>query len=420
MTKQWDEVPFGELAEFRNGLNFSSSAYGPGTKFIGVADFKDYFVPKYETLSEVISDGLVKQDSLLKNGDILFVRSNGNKDLVGRSLFIRNLAEDVAYSGFCIRARPTSQRVDSLFLAYFCKSEAFRKRVANAAGGANIQSLSQPVLARCPIPLPPISVQKTIVRVLSAYDDLIENNQMRIKLLEEMARITYEEWFIRLRFPGNKTTMINSDTGLPIGWKTLKCIDAMDVLSGGTPKTAVGEYWDGEIPFYTPKDAADCPYVFRTEKTVSKLGVSKCNSKLYPKDTVFITARGTVGKVNLAAVPMIMNQSCYALRARAGISQYFLFFSIKSAIEAFKGASNGGVFNTIVVDTFKFLPFILPEKTLVDKFSEMVAPLLGEMFALTKQNQYLREAREILLPRLMAGVINVEQYDHATLFKEVA
>lgn len=117
---------------------------------------------------------------------------------------------------------------------------------------------------------------------------------------------------------------------------------------------------------------------------------------------------------------MAMNQSCYALQGKLGISQYFLFFSVKSSIDGFKGASNGGVFNTIVVDTFRFLPFTLPTQDLILKFNDFVSPLLCVVSSLIQQNSLLREARDILLPRLMTGKIDVESYNPADLLKEVA
>ena len=98
-----------------------------------------------------------------------------------------------------------------------------------------------------------------------------------------------------------------------------------EVLSGGTPKTNKQEYWNGTIPFFTPRDAPECFYVQDTDKHVTELGLSKCNSQLYAPETVFITARGTVGKVALPSVPIAMNQSCYALRGTAGVPQRFLF-----------------------------------------------------------------------------------------------
>lgn len=154
------------------------------------------------------------------------------------------------------------------------------------------------------------AAQERVAEILTKYDDLIENSRRRIQLLEESARLLYQEWFIHLRFPGHEQVKITND-------------QTMEVLSGGTTKTKVLEFWDGEIPFFTPKDAKGI-FVHDTEKTITELGLSKCNSRLYPKCTVFITARGTAGKLAFAQRPMAMNQSCYALIANGDVSQEFL------------------------------------------------------------------------------------------------
>ena len=145
--------------------------------------------------------------------------------------------------------------------------------------------------------LPVHDTPARIADILSAYDDLIENNRRRMALLEDAARQLYREWFVRLRFPGHEHTRITN--GVPEGWEKGTAFAAMEVLSGGTPKTTVTDYWDGEIPFYTPKDAADTPYVVQTQRSITDLGLKNCNSRLYGPNTVFISARGTVGKLNL-------------------------------------------------------------------------------------------------------------------------
>ena len=177
------------------------------------------------------------------------------------------------------------------------------------------------------VSVPPLSEQRRIAGILSAYDELMENSQRRIRILEEMARARYREWFVHFRFPGHeKIPRVASLLGdIPRGWDVMAFTEIADVLSGGTPKTEIAEFWNGEIPIFTPRDAPDCFYVRDTDKHVTELGLAKCASELYPPDTVFITARGTVGKVALPSVPMAMNQSCYALRGKSGIPQRFLF-----------------------------------------------------------------------------------------------
>ena len=174
-------------------------------------------------------------------------------------------------------------------------------------------------------------------------------------------------------------------------------------MSGGTPKTDVADYWHGEIPFFTPKDAVDAPYVLDTEKHLTDRGLAACNSQLYPKGTIFITARGTVGNLNLAQAPMAMNQSCYALKGKGDLSQFFLFSALKEAVQQFKSRAGGAVFDAIVVNTFKIIPFLRPPQELVREYTELVDPMFHQIDRLLLQSAKLREARDRLLPRLMSG-----------------
>ena len=256
-----------------------------------------------------------------------------------------------------------------------------------------------------PALIPPPDTQDRIAGILSAYDDLVENNRRRMALLEEAARQLYREWFVRLRFPGHEHTRITN--GVPEGWERTTAHAAMDVLSGGTPKTTVPDYWDGEIPFYTPKDAVDSSYVLDAERSITELGLKNCNSRLYAPDTVFISARGTVGKLNLASKPMAMSQSCYALIGKGYVSQFFLFCALKEAIEHFKQHAVGAVFDAIVADTFKLIPFIVPDEKKVRLFEESVVPVFRQVMNLMEQNYKLRATRDLLLPRLMSGEIRI-------------
>jgi type I restriction enzyme S subunit len=179
-------------------------------------------------------------------------------------------------------------------------------------------------------------------------------------------------------------------------------------LSGGTPKTDVPQYWNGEIPFFTPRDAPDCFYLQDTDKHVSDIGLSKCASALYPPDTVFITARGTVGKVALPAVNMAMNQSCYALRGKTGIPQRFLFLMTLQQVDYLKTNTGGATFDTIVVDTFRRMEVVSPSQAIASQFSELIDPVFEQVNTLQRQIQNLRRTRDLLLPRLLSGQIDVE------------
>jgi len=242
--------------------------------------------------------------------------------------------------------------------------------------------------------------------VLSAYHDLIENNNRRIALLEKMAEEFYREWFVRLRFPGHEKVKIVK--GVPEGWEVKDSLSLLNVMGGGTPKTDISSYWDGDIPFFTPKDAHAGYFADATEKCITLLGLENCNSQLYPKDTIFITARGTVGVIVLALRPMAMNQSCYALEPKCKKHPYYFFLAMRNSVEIIKGTSNSGVFDNIITDSFKQFNLFQPTETVMNRFEIVISPIITQIETLVKVNNPLKTSRDRLLTRLMSGKIDVE------------
>jgi hypothetical protein len=277
--------------------------------------------------------------------------------------------------------------------------------IKSMVGASGRQRADAKAIRSIPTELPKVEEQEKISAVLSNYDDLIATNQRRIALMEEAAHLIYREWFIHMRFPGHESTHIN--TGIPGGWKSGSAHEFINILSGGTPKTSINSYWGGDIPFFTPKDSPNCFYTTDTEKSLTPEGLNNCNSRLFPKETIFITARGTVGKTALSGRPMAMNQSCYALTPKEGIGNLFLFMAIRENISRLQKAANGGVFNAIVVDTFKHIPFLTPKSELTLAFDDKVRPLFEQALTLIQQNKILAQARDLLLPKLMSGQIDV-------------
>lgn len=295
-------------------------------------------------------------------------------------------------------------KADTRYIKYLFDAVLKRKYSAFTQGAAQ-DNLSQSKLLSIKFPVPDLSTQIHSADILSAYDDLMETNLRRIELLEQAAHELYKEWFVRLRFPGHEHVKVVN--GVPDGWESTTIDKVVEILSGGTPKTKVPDYWGGNIPFFTPKDSTKNIYVADTEKYLTESGLDKCASNLYAKDTLFITARGTVGKLNLAQIPMAMNQSCYALIGRPPLTQYFLYFAIASSIQQFKSRAVGAVFDAIVKDTFKVIPFLRPNNSLIQQYSDIIEPSVRQIDTLTKSNARLISARDILLPRLMSGEIAV-------------
>ncbi len=189
----------GFIAEFKNGLNYNASDFGTEVKFLGVGDFQNYLVLNDESMfSNIITDTEIEDDYYLKNGDIIFVRSNGSKELVGRAIMVDNIDFKVTYSGFCIRLRNKEpQKINSKFLLYFFRSDYFRNELQRLSQGSNISNINQDLLSHIKIPLVDMRFQESVTDFLdkkcTAIDTAIEQKQKLIeKLTEYKKSLIYE------------------------------------------------------------------------------------------------------------------------------------------------------------------------------------------------------------------------------------
>jgi len=301
----------------------------------------------------------------------------------------------------CLKVVLDESKCYPKFIYYQLRSEHIGRWLEKVSIGATMPSLNTGLLSGIEMVLPPIEIQKQIAGILSVYDDLIENNQKQIKLLEEAAQRLYKEWFVDLRFPGHENTKIVG--GVPEGWNICPFSSKVDIMSGGTPKTSIPDYYNGRIPFYTPKDSDGAFFAYKTQINITEGGLKNCNSRLYPPKTVIITARGTVGKTTILAVPMAMNQSCYALKMKENDAPYYLFFALNNEIKALQTMANGGVFNTIIGKTFDSINIQIPKDPLIYGFEKTVRPFMEQIKNKLQANSKIVETRNRLLPKLMSG-----------------
>ena len=314
--------------------------------------------------------------------------------------------------------------------------------------GTATKFLTMSILNNIKIPLPPLTEQRAIAEILSSIDDKIELNNQMNRTLEATAQGIFKQWFVDYEFPTNQASaplsqrgdtkknnsnsqrslsgakmseltvtykssggkMIDSELGpIPEGWESVYYTDIINVLGGGTPSKKNDNYWNGTIPFFTPKDIEESAYIFNTEEHITEDGLSNCNSKLYKKNSVLITARGTVGKICMTGVDMAMNQSCYALIGCDGFNQYYVYEQTLDLISRLKQNSHGSVFNTITTDTFRKIKVIKPDINILSIYESVVSPLFDEIHNNTIQSQTLSTLRDSLLPKLMSAELRVPE-----------
>lgn len=389
-------MKFTEYVEVNPKTNLKKGEYAPFVEMANVSityrepekiEYKKYTSgPKFQNGDSVVA----RIEPCLQNGKRFFWKS----DKIGFG--------STEYIVF----RAKEGKMDSKYLFYLLKTDYIKKRmVSSMVGATGRQRVNNDIFGQIEIVVPNIEKQKKIGRTLFLYDDLIENNQKQIKLLEEAAQRLYKEWFVDLRFPGHENTKIVD--GVPEGWSVYPFSSKVDIMSGGTPKTSIPDYYNGKIPFYTPKDSDGAFFAYKTQMNITEGGLKNCNSRLYPPKTVIITARGTVGKTTILAVPMAMNQSCYALKMKENDAPYYLFFALNNEIKALQTMANGGVFNTIIGKTFDSINIQIPKDPLIYGFEETVRPFMEQIKNKLQANSKLVEARDRLLPKLMSGEVKV-------------
>ena len=303
---------------------------------------------------------------------------------------------------------------DPQFIYYFLKT----LRLERLDSGSSNPTLNRNFVHALDANKPEPSAQQKIAAVLSAVDAKIDCNNRINAELEAMAKTLYDYWFVQFDFPDANGKPYKSSGGkmaynatlkreIPSGWHDSNVLAVADLLGGGTPTKKKPHYWGGDIPFFTPTDADGSIFKFSTTDYITSEGLKGSSTKLFSKHTVFITARGSVGRLVLAGVDMAMNQSCYALRAKTGTSHVFLFFLAKELIHHLHVKSSGSVFDSIVSNDIELTKLAIPKGEVIEMFAAVVEPAFEKIANNTKENQQLAQLRDWLLPLLMNGQVTV-------------
>lgn len=280
-----------------------------------------------------------------------------------------------------IAAVPTGGN-DIRFFYYLLKGLRLNERHI----GTSQPLLTQEILNKINCEVPSYPEQQRIAELLGSLDRKINVNQKLNDNLQQQAAALFSSLYDR------------SNT-------EVRFTDLIQILGGGTPKTGENTYWNGNIAFFTPKDVGT-PYTLITEKTISKEGLSHCNSRLYPVNTVFVTARGTVGKVGMSGVPMAMNQSCYALVGKETHQLLVYFYTLK-AVDRLKHKASGAVFDAITTRDFESEQIMKLSHDDATAFLRVAEPMFQEVLNNNIENLRLSTLRDSLLPKLMSGEIDV-------------
>ncbi|MBA3543404.1 MAG: restriction endonuclease subunit S [Armatimonadetes bacterium] len=420
------------LLEIGDGYRAQNSELGgTGPIFLRAGHVTDSHIDftGVEHFHEHLADKV--RPKMSKVGDTI-ITTKGNS--TGRTSFVTDRLPPFVYSPHLSywRSRDEEELCGG-FLRYWSQGREFGEQLSGMKTSTDMAPyLSLTDQRRLKITLPSPAEQKAIAAVLGALDDKIELNRRMNATLEAMARALFQSWFVDFdpvrskldgRYPAGldpataalfPATFQDSALGpIPHGWEASSLADKIELLSGGTPKTSQPAYWDGDIPWYSVKDAPSETdvWVIHTEKRVTKEGIANSAAQILPEGTTIISARGTVGKLALVGTPMAMNQSC----GTEGYGDFFTYFALRQATADLQQRTHGTVFDTITRQTFETLDCIFPPANLTVAFDRTAAPLLAQIRANLHQSRILATLRDTLLPKLLSGELKVGKISERTV-----
>lgn len=406
---KWEKVKLGELYTVHNGLSKSRKFFGTGFPFVSFSVvFNNYFLPR--ELSELAQTTEKEQDSYsIRRGDVLITRTSETIDELGMSSVALKDYPFATYNGFTKRMRPINPtRVVPEYIGYYLRNPEFRSKFLAFSTMTTRASLRNEDLLGLEVSLPPLETQNRIASILSAYDDLIENNQKQIKLLEEAAERLYKEWFVDLRFPGHEDVKIVD--GVPEGWKKTFIGNICATIGGGTPSTKnISYYQGGKIKWVTPTDITrnDSLILLDTERKITEDGLANSSAKLLPPYTILMTSRASVGFFGICKSEVCTNQGFISCIPYEDNTRMYLLYNLKERVEEIKQSAGGSTFLEISKTSFRNMEIILPTQKILNDFNDVVVQIVKKMETLTESKVLLQEARDRLLPKLMSGEIEV-------------
>lgn len=433
MGSGWHTVPLGDLAEIFDGPHATPPKTDEGPVFLGISSLGGGRV----ILSDL--DHLSESDYLRWTkrvepcaGDVVFSYETrlgeaaaipaGLRCCLGRRMGL-------------LRPRPGA--VDHRFLLYAYLGPEFQETLRERTiHGSTVDRIPLTALPDFPITVPQdIREQRAIAHILGTLDDRIELNRRMSETLEAMARALFKSWFVdfdpvRAKMEGRwrpgeslpglpahlcdlfPDRLVDSELGeIPEGWEVRPFTHTVEIVSGGTPKTSIPEYWGGDIPWFSVVDAPTDSniWVVDTQRKITAEGLHNSSTQILPIGSTIISARGTVGRIALVGTPMAMNQSCYGLCAREGSGNYLTYLQTQQLVARLQRHAHGSVFDTITRKTLEEVLVAIPSAETGRAFGLLVGPWMERIRAAVGESHTLAALRDTLLPKLISGEIRVSE-----------
>ncbi|MGH2572186.1 MAG: restriction endonuclease subunit S [Actinomycetota bacterium] len=360
----------------------------------------------------------------IQPGDLLFARRSLVAEGAGKCSLVREVQKPTVFESSIIRARPAPDRADSRYLFYLFQSPYGRYALGTIRRQVAVAGITGADLAELQIPLPPLRVQREIANALESIDDKIDLNLQMTETLEASARAIFRSWFVdfdpvRAKVEGRQASGTSAETTavfpgsltdsplgpIPDGWTVSPIGDAVRVVGGSTPSTSQPRFWNGSIPFATPRDLAklDSATLLRTERYITEAGAARISSGVLPAGTVLLSSRAPIGYLALAEVPVAVNQGFIAMICEGALPNHYVIMWARENLDVIKSNAGGTTFAEISKKNFRPIPVLVPSPEVLERFRNLVSPIFHRIRAGLEESRSLTAIRDALLPKLVSG-----------------
>jgi len=425
MDIKWEDIKLGEILELITDYH-SNGSYETLKKNVELLDKKDFaimirttnfeqnsFSENLKYISEHSYSFLKK--SMVYHGDIIMNKIAN----AGSVYFMPNLNHPVSLAMNLFLLRINKEKANQHFVFYYLKAnESYVKQFAE---GSVTKTITKNAVRNLIVRMPSIEIQDKIVTIIESLESKIDNLRRQNETLETIAKTLFKHWFIDFEFPNADGKPYKSSSGgmwrsaigdIPEGWKFSRIDDEVETVGGGTPSTTELGYWEnGDIAWYSPTDLTRSKTLFSidSEKKITSLGLQKSSARLFPKYSLLLTSRATIGEVTISTKDACTNQGFITIIPNERFSVYFLYGWLLTKIGEIKQLASGSTFPEISKTIFRGLDFLIPVNDILEKYEKLIKPIYKKIEINIFQIQTLTKTRDALLPKLMSGQLRVKE-----------
>lgn len=415
-VSEWREMPLGELMDIKHGYAFKGAAFSQGgaCRLVTPGNFRERGGFRDRGSTQKSYHGPIPEEYVLAPGSLVVAMTEQAPGLLGSSGLVPRDDNTWLHNQRIGLVRIRDGEANLRFLYYLFNDLSVRAQISASATGTKVRHTAPRRIEEVEVPIPDIATQSRIAAVLSAFDKLIEINERRIDLLEDLARSLYREWFVRFRFPGHEDVeLVDSELGpIPEGWGVRSLDEIASLVMGQSPKSEFYNEIGEGLPFH--QGVADYGPLLPTHRKYCTVAARVAEAR-----DVLCSVRAPVGRLNLADRRLIIGRGLAAIRRVDG-GQALLCEQLRAGLGREDSLGGGTIFKSVGKAELGGLPVLEPSEGVAKRFEEAVRSMLDERIQRTLQNRHLAATRDLLLPRLVTGRLDISDVDLGNLLSAEA